>query len=91
MLTNVLTVAASALAGLAMSAFGFLKYRAYTRTVRHIVDKLGVDGLKSVDAIVPPSNLARPAPAKTDAGPLAPTADPPAREGRGSDGGDALR
>ncbi|WP_410676888.1 hypothetical protein [Amycolatopsis sp. cmx-4-68] len=65
MLTNVLTVAAPALAGLAVSAFGFLKYRAYTRTVRHIVDKLGVDGLKHLDAIVPPSNPQDTRPAET--------------------------
>jgi hypothetical protein len=61
MLANILNIAAPALAGLAMSVFSFLKYRAYIRTIQHIVDKLGVDGLKNVDVIVPPSNRAHPA------------------------------
>ncbi|WP_410627058.1 hypothetical protein [Amycolatopsis sp. cmx-8-4] len=52
MLVNILT---AALPGLAVPAFSYLKYRAYMKTVRHVVDNLGGDGLDKLDAIRPPS------------------------------------
>ncbi|MEU8632781.1 hypothetical protein AB0C38_11470 [Amycolatopsis sp. NPDC048633] len=55
---NVLTVVASAVPSLTVPAFGFLRYRAYLKTVRHIVDVLGGDGLKMIDTVTPPSSLA---------------------------------
>lgn len=59
MLANVLAIAASVLTGLAVPTFGYLKYRAYMNTVRHIVDKLGVSGLEKVGSVAPPSRLTR--------------------------------
>ncbi|WET81070.1 hypothetical protein P3102_07525 [Amycolatopsis sp. QT-25] len=59
MLVNILTGVASALPGLTVPTFSYLKYRAYLKTVRHIVDALGGDGLKKIDAVRPPSGLAR--------------------------------
>ena len=57
MLVNVLTIVGSVVAGLAVPAFGYLKYRAYTNTVRHVVDQLGVDGLEKIPVVFPPANL----------------------------------
>jgi hypothetical protein len=57
MLANILAIVASVLTGFAVPAFGYLKYRAYTSTVRDVVDKLGVDGLEKLGVIAPPSNL----------------------------------
>lgn len=54
------------LTGFAVPTFGYLKYRAYTNTVRHVVDKLGVDGLEKLRVVVPPSNLARHLPFRRD-------------------------
>lgn len=54
MLVNVLTVSLTLLPGLAVPTFGYLKYRAYTKTVREVIDKLGVEGLSCVKAITPP-------------------------------------
>jgi hypothetical protein len=59
MLANVLTIVVSVLTGLAVPAFGYLKYRAYTNTVRDVVDKLGVDGLEKLGVVAPPPNLAQ--------------------------------
>ena len=59
MLANVLAIAASVLTGLAVPTFGYLKYRAYMNTVRHIVDRLGVNGLENIGAVAPPSKVAR--------------------------------
>ncbi len=59
MLMNVLTIVATVLTGFAVPTFGYLKYRSYTNTVRHVVDKLGVDGLAKLGVVVPPSNLTR--------------------------------
>ena len=59
MLMNVLAILATVLPGFAVPTFGYLKYRAYTNTVRHVVDKLGVDSLEKLTVVVPPSNLAR--------------------------------
>lgn len=67
MFINVLTIAATLLTGCAVPTFGYLKYRAYTNTVRHVVDKLGVDGLEKLDVVDSPSSPARRAPAR-DAG-----------------------
>ena len=59
MLTNVLTILASVLTGFGVPTFGYLKYRAYTNSVRHVVDKLGVDGLEKLGVVTPPQNLTR--------------------------------
>lgn len=59
MLINVLTIAAYLLTGVAVPTFGYLKYRAYTNTVRYVVEKVGVDGLEKLDVVAPPWNLAR--------------------------------
>lgn len=66
MLINVLTIAVSLLTGVAVPTFGYLKYRAYTNTVRHVVDKIGVHGLEKLSVVVPPSNLARDLPFRLD-------------------------
>jgi hypothetical protein len=62
MLMNVLTIVATALTGFAVPTFGYLKYRSYTNTIRHVVDKLGVDGLAKLGLVVPPSNPTRHSP-----------------------------
>jgi hypothetical protein len=67
MLVNILT---AALPGLAVPAFSYLKYRAYLKTVQHVVDSLGGDGLEKLDAVLPPSSLVRQSPSpRRDAGP----------------------
>jgi hypothetical protein len=66
MLTNALAIVASTLAGFAVPTFSYLKYRAYANTVRHVVDKLGRDGLEKLDAVVPPSNSTQHMPLRRD-------------------------
>jgi hypothetical protein len=66
MLMNVFTIVASVLTGFVVPTFGYLKYRAYTNTVRHVVDKLGVDGLEKLRVVVPPSDLTRHLPFRRD-------------------------
>lgn len=59
MLLNVLAIVASVLTGFAVPTFGYLKYRSYMSTVRHVVDKLGVRGLEKLVVVAPPPNLMR--------------------------------
>jgi hypothetical protein len=59
MLNNILPLVVSVLTGVVVPTFDYLKYRAYTNTVRHVVDKLGVDGLEKLGVTVPPASLAR--------------------------------
>ncbi|WP_290062241.1 hypothetical protein [Amycolatopsis solani] len=59
MLLNILT---AALPGVAVPAFSYLKYRAYLKTVRHVVDNLGGDGLDKLDMVLPPSGPIRHSP-----------------------------
>lgn len=54
MLTAILSLAGVAIPSL----FGWMRYREYLRTVRHVVNTLGADGLSHVDAISPPSAAA---------------------------------
>jgi hypothetical protein len=68
---NVLAIVLTVLSGVALPAFGYLRYRAYTATVRHVVDRLGVDGLYELDKIAPP-DLPRRLPARRRRRPAAP-------------------
>lgn len=43
----------------AAGLFGYLRYRNYSKLARHVVDKLGVDGLKALDHVAPPSGPAQ--------------------------------
>jgi hypothetical protein len=57
MLMNVLSIVACTASGFTVPMFGYLKYRTYMSTVRHIVDTLGVDGLERLTAVAPPSSM----------------------------------
>jgi hypothetical protein len=59
MLVNILT---AALPGVAVPTFSYLKYRAYLKTVRYVVDNLGGDGLDKLNAVLPPSTSMRQSP-----------------------------
>jgi hypothetical protein len=54
MLETLLPAAAGALTLFDGSFFGYLRYRRYTKTIEHIVDKYGVDALPVVRSIKPP-------------------------------------
>ncbi|MER5670956.1 hypothetical protein [Pseudonocardia alni] len=38
----------------AAGLFSYLRYRSYTKLMRHVVDKLGVEGLQATGPITPP-------------------------------------
>jgi hypothetical protein len=54
MLQTVLSTAGVAFTVFGSGLFGYLRYRRYTKTIEHIVDKYGIEALPVVRSIKPP-------------------------------------
>lgn len=61
----------------ATGLLGYLRYRSYTKLMRHVVDKLGVEGLQAAGPITPPVRSLPPLPRRRQQVP----ARKPARDG----------
>jgi hypothetical protein len=53
---EIFLVAVAVVGSIVTSVFGYLKYRAYLDMARHVVDNLGVEGLRNFSALDPPEH-----------------------------------